>query len=198
VFLIDNPLALRTELEDICARYQKWHAHLEKQISVCAYELAWLAEERGDLATARTWANAVTFEESLEYVNATGLRLLLDGKNDEAARQMLAKADELLREADPWPRWKAVDALLVAGLAQLRMSRRAEAIATFERAEKTLQALALGKVAFYQRRVARTQRLLAGLVATPRARELATAALAFYRAVGGYDAAAAELETIAR
>jgi hypothetical protein len=199
VFLIGNPLQLRTELADICGRYQKWHAHLAKQIAVCAYELAWLDEERGDLAGARTWVSAVTFKDGLEYVNATGLHLFLDGKDEQAAREMLAKADELLQQADPWSRWKAVDALLVAGLAQLRLDRRADAIATLERAEKTLHALALGKLAFYQRRVARTQRVLAGLHATTRrarAHELAAAALGFYRTVGGYEDAVTELEAI--
>ncbi|MEJ7600839.1 MAG: serine/threonine-protein kinase [Kofleriaceae bacterium] len=196
-FLTENPGEVVTQLGDICRSYQQWHPHLERQITVCAYELAWLAEERGDVIAARSWAAAVTATDGMEVRNTVGLRLFLDGNYPRATAEMVAAADQLLRSGDAWPRWKAVDALLVAALSELKTRRVSQGIALLERANTTLEKLALGNVAFYQRRLARTRRLLATLLVKidpPRARVLAEAARSWYRSVGGYETALAELD----
>ena len=76
---------------------------------------------------------AVTSKENLEYANAVGLRLLLGGDHERATTEMVAKADELLGRKEAWEHWKAIDSLLVAGLAEIKRHRPGQATCTATR-----------------------------------------------------------------
>jgi hypothetical protein len=166
-------------------------------VSQCAYELGWLAEERGDLIEARAAMQLVGNDRApiaRAYLDA------FDGKLDDAIRQARAAAEGL--RAEWWTRFYAGDGLLFAATCADRLHRRADAIANVRAALAIYDQLTVIKQApYYLRRVARARALLARLVAPAdpaEATKLAGDAAAWYRAAGGYDAIAGDLEAIAR
>ena len=187
---IAHPERSGARLRDACNRYRRLHPHLVQRIAHCASELLWLAEERGDVAEAREAIAAISPDAALEAPLATGYRLLLDGQQAEAARRMRDLARELQRHDHYWMRWRSVDALIVAALAQ------PSSVAELERALSTLNEITVIEGAtYFQRRLARVRTLLARRGARG-ALEHARAAAAWYRQAGGYDAIVAELDAI--
>ncbi len=189
---VEHPQRARTLLAAACGRYRQFHPRLVERATQCAYELAWLAEEGGDVAGAAKELASIA-PGKLEARVAVGYQLLLAGRFVEADRSMIATADELAKEPHFWMRWRGVDALIVAATAEHRNGEVARERATLERALSTISELeGLKATTFYQRRLARIHRMLAGIVASPA--EHAREALAWYRAAGGYDDVIAELE----
>jgi hypothetical protein len=145
---------------------------------------------------ARDALTAIGPADTAEALVAQPYRLLLEGHPAEAARRALAVADELLRQEHYWPRWRAVDALLVAALAAQRASRLDEHEAHLRRAFAAIQQVSsIAATTFYQRRLARIRLMLARLGGRDAA-EHASAAAAWYRRAGGYDERVRELEAI--
>ncbi len=190
---IESSDQARTALADVCGRYRRLHAYLVGRSTQCAYEAAWLAEEAGDRATASRELAGID-PSTLEAGPAAGYALLLGGKSAEASRSMLATADTLAKESHFWPRWRGVDALIVAALAQRELHDRALERETLQRALVAITALpGLKDTTFYQRRLARIHAMLARLGAGA---EHKREALNWYRAAGGYAAEVAALEAL--
>jgi hypothetical protein len=190
-----RPDVAAMRLRDACGRLQQLHADAAAPISGCAYELGWLAEERGDAAEVRAAMQQVKNEHrpiALAYLAAA------DGKLDEAIRQARSAAAGLGGEW--WARFYAGDALLVAATCADRLHRTAEAIASLSAALAIYDQLTMiAQQPYYQRRVARARALLARLVAPSdpaEAARLAGAAAAWYRAAGGYGAIAGQMEKL--
>jgi len=193
----ERPDAAAQRLRDACQRVQRYHAtEAAALISRCAYELGWLADERGDAAETRSAMQLVADNHkpiALAYLAAA------DGKLDDALGQARRAAAGL--QSEWWNRFYAGDALLLAAVCADRLHRRSDAIAGLRAALAIYDQLTMIKQApYHQRRVARTQALLARLVAPSdpaEARALAGAAATWYRAAGGYDAIAAEMAALA-
>ena len=187
---VDHAKRARELLAALCARYRRFHPQLVDRVSQCAYELAWLAEEQGDLAGAAKEL-ADVHAKKVEARVAPGYALLLAGKPDEASRAMTAAADGLSKETHFWLRWRAVDALIVAAIAQHQLGDRVLERITLERALSAMSAIEVLKATtFYERRAARIHLMLARIGAPP---EHARAAIDWYRAAGGYEIAVEEL-----
>jgi hypothetical protein len=191
---VENPGRARAMLRDVCGRYRRLHPHLIERAGQCAYELAWFAEEHGDAAEASS--NLTTFgPEQVEARVAAGYRLLLAGEFADASRAMGVLADDLGTQPHFWYRWRGVDALIIVAIAQHRLGDLALERTTLERALVVAGAFdGLKPTTFYQRRLARIHLMLARISAQPA--EHARAALAWYRAAGGYDELVAELEPL--
>jgi eukaryotic-like serine/threonine-protein kinase len=178
-------------LRDACGRYREMHPHLVEKITQCAYEVAWLAEERGDASEVAD-ALAAVVEPGPEATIAAGYRDLLAGDHAAAARAM-TEAAATLSAGSFWARWRAVDAYFVAALAADKLGQRAVAISSAERALAALDGLGeLAATSFVQRRHGRLLAwlALAGAGDVPARTE---AALAWAQLAGGYDARIAAL-----
>jgi hypothetical protein len=192
--LIEDPDRAAAEIGEVCELYRAWRPHLTDDIDQCTYEVGWLAEDRGDLTTARTWFAKVgkTYDRIVAAYVA-----MFDGRLDVAAREGATEAK--MREGlEPWVKFYAVDALLVVAMTQERSSNPEAGIATLRRARAIL-AENEQPTAFYRRRSARVELQLARLLFgsnREEAVELAHHALAWYRAAGGYAAQVAELDAI--
>jgi eukaryotic-like serine/threonine-protein kinase len=191
-----DPGVVASRIRDVCQRAQTFHRQeAAAMIDGCAYELGWLAEERGDPAEARA---------SLPQVGgarrpiAQAYLAALDGKLDDAIGQARRGAEGL--QTEWWQQLFAGDGYLLAAICADRLQRRDEAIANLRTALATYDKLTVIKQApFYLRRLSRTKALLARLVAPANRSEavaLAGEAAAWYRSAGGYEAIAAELERI--
>jgi tetratricopeptide (TPR) repeat protein len=192
-----RPEVAASQLREVCTRIQRFHAaEAADMLSRCAYDLGWLADERGDIAETRTSMQLVSDGKrkpiALAYLAA------LDGNLDDAIRLAHRATDGLQNEW--WDKLFAGDALLFAAISADRLHRRAEAIATLRAALTTYDQLTVIKQApFYLRRLARTKALLSRLLASSdraEASKLAAEAAAWYRTAGGYDAIAGELEAM--
>jgi len=193
---VEDPRKAWDLLDTSCRRYRQLHPHLSYTITHCAIELAWLAEERGGLAEAREMLAALSIKAPEAKLGA-GYLLVLDDKPADAVSQMLALADRLQKQEHYWPRWRAVDALVIAARAAHTLGKAADEIAYLERALAVLHGVTVIEgTTYYQRRRARVRALLA-LRGAPDAAVHAAAALAWYRDAGGYDAQIAALAPIA-
>jgi hypothetical protein len=186
------------QLADVCERVATFHAReAAGLLSRCAYDLGWLAEERGDVAAARRWFARVADQRgpvARSYLAA------LDGKDDEAIGAAHVAAAGLRSEW--WNQLYAGDALVVAAISAERLHRPAAAIADLREALATYDRLTTIKQApFTQRRVVRAHARLARLLAASdpaAASAQASAALAWYRTAGGNDVGQGELEALTR
>ncbi|HEX7837932.1 MAG TPA: hypothetical protein VF469_10745, partial [Kofleriaceae bacterium] len=190
-----RPDVAASRLRDACRRLEQLHAEAAALITECSYELGWLAEERGDTAETRAAMQRVGDERrpvAQAYLAAAG------GNLDEAIRQARAAAAGLPGEW--WTRFYASDGLLFAAICADRLHRTAEAIASLRAALAIYDQLTMiAQQTYFQRRVARARALLARLVAPSdpaEAARLAGAAAAWYRAAGGSDAIAAQMEEL--
>jgi len=193
-----RPDVAASQIRDVCHRAQTFHAkEAADMVGRCAYELGWLAEERGDTAETRA---------SMQLVNnarkpiAQAYLAALDGKLEDAVRQARHAAEGL--QGEWWTQFYAADGLLFAAICADRLHRPADAIASLRKALAFYDQLTVIKQApYYLRRTARARALLARLVAASNpaeAKQLAGDAAAWYRAAGGYDAIAGELDAIAQ
>jgi len=193
-----RPDAAAAAIREVCQRVQAFHAkEVTSTVSQCAYELGWLAEERGDAVEARA---AMQLVDNTRKPIAKAYLAALDGKLDEAIQQARRAAAGL--DSEWWNRLYAGDGLLFAAICADRLHHAADAIATVKVALATYDKLpVIQQAPFFLRRVSRAKALLSRLVASSDrglAGTLAGEAAAWYRAAGGYEAIAGELEAIAR
>ncbi|MEZ4361436.1 MAG: protein kinase [Kofleriaceae bacterium] len=201
--LTGAPGPARAELETACLGYQRWG--LTTAHSACAFEIGWLAEEAGDDAGARRWMKVAAADHSLEaerattQVAATYLRVR-DPETSAVAlqadlRQLATVAAAVLAKDGFWHHVDAADAEVVLALGHERLGRAADALAAWRRALAALHGIELP---VYERRLARLRAAVAERTADRReAQQLASAALTWYRAVGGYEATIARLAPLA-
>ena len=194
--LLANRGAVASELRDLCHRLATWHGDESQRVNNCALELAWLAAERGDETEERDALRLIGADPDSERL-ARGYAQLLSGELAETAREMHAAAEPHERGSTWWDRFAAVDLLLVAASAEVGTGHVTAAIATLRECLGVLADPAIDHGAAYtQRRLARANSLLARLLPAPDALAPARAALAWYRAAGGYEAALPDLEAI--
>jgi protein kinase-like protein len=190
-----------------CDGYQRWHPQLTVEFTDCAFERGWLADDGGDLAGARA-AMRIAAEDPLAprerakgtiaaaYLQLTGdpppaaITALTALHDIEAVAARQANAPEL------WNRGDAADAYVTAALGLDRLGPPRDAERAWRAALGLLESL---DQPIFERRLARVRATLARRWAHSRpadARRLAGAAIAWYRAAGGYDAAIAALAAL--
>jgi tetratricopeptide (TPR) repeat protein len=190
---VEHPQRSADLLRDACALLSRLHAHLRDRVEQCSYELAWLAEERGDVREATGVLARIAEGDSPEAMLAAGYRALLAGEPADAAREMTALAERLERASGFWLRWRVVDAHLLAALANDLHGQRDRASAHAERALAALDALGeFTKVSFVQRRRGRLLAMLAAWNAGDVEARVA-GALEWAQRAGGYEARVAAL-----
>jgi hypothetical protein len=182
--------------------FATWSPHQRDRIAKCNYELGFLLDERADRDAARAaYAAAAATEFGSEARIAKAALSLYDSKYAEA-EQAARAIIESARPADPWfARFpSSVDAWLIVARARLATTKPDAALEALRAALDVMADPRINKAsARYQRRLAHTRALLAGLLAPrdPRmARELASHALAWSRSAGGYDQRVRELEEL--
>ena len=184
---IAHPQRSAARLTATCDRYRAMHPHLSEKIMQCAYEVLWLAEERGDVRAAREAMAAFATPNALEGQIALAYGELFAGRPAVAARAMRAAAAAFAKRPHFWARWRSIDARLLAAIAAYQAGQREAAIAD---AEQTLTSLGgLGDFAssvFVQRRRGRVLALLAVLGAGDVVAR-ADAAITWAASAGGYD-----------
>jgi eukaryotic-like serine/threonine-protein kinase len=193
-----DPGVVAARIRDVCRRAREFHlGDAATLIAGCSYELGWLAEERGDVAEARTAMQAVG---DARKPIAQAYLTALDGKLDEAIALARRGAEGL--QTEWWHKLFGGDGYLLAAICADRLQRPGEAIANLRAALAVYDQLTVIKQApFYLRRVSRAKALLARLVAPANRSEaiaLAGEAAGWYRTAGGYDAIVAELDKLAR
>jgi eukaryotic-like serine/threonine-protein kinase len=194
----DNPQDAARELADTCDRYQRYHPN-NANLGVCAFEVGWLAEERGDGDAARESMALVTQPDSPYKRVASAYTVMLAGNPAEAAETMERLVDELDDGRPLWAVASEIDAYLIAASSWLKLGRKANAIGALSDSVRRLEEVVL-VFPYMQRRLARSRAMLARLVsASDRAlaKRLATEAAAWYRAAGGYEAVLAEMDQLA-
>ena len=191
----EHPQRSAELLSEGCDGYRRMHAHMVDVIEVCSYELAWLAEERGDLRATSDELAYIKRDWLPEGALAAGLRDLVAGKHAEVAQAMSALADELSRATFFWRRWRAVDARLIAAIAADKAADRPRAIASAEAAVAAIDGLGeFAKSPFVKRRRGRALALLA-LWGDPKRR---AEAIAWAELAGGYEERLAALRSAPR
>jgi hypothetical protein len=192
---VEHPQRASELLRTACGRYRRLHPHLTEKVTQCSYELAWLAEERGDETELRDALAAANHPKNAETRIGKGYLQLVDGDAAGAARDMLAFADQLSAGQGFWSSWRSVDALIVAALAEHRLGDRARETMLVDRALGAMAKLdGISTTTFYRRRLARLHAMRARLGGAVTVH--ATAAATWYRAAGGYDALVAELDAL--
>jgi eukaryotic-like serine/threonine-protein kinase len=195
-FFLTDPRQASAALEELCALYRRFHPTVTRTIADCAFELGWLAEERGDVPAARAAMVGVPAIGGPVPEAAAAYVLALDGQHAEAAAAARAVGDSFRTVA--WQRFQAADGYRLAAASNAKLGRTAEARADARTALRLLEELThLARMANYQRRLARTRALLAHLSAPNEAARLARVAADWYRAAGGYDERVRELDAIA-
>jgi hypothetical protein len=190
---VEHPQRSADLLRAACTQLARLHPHLVERVEQCTYELAWLAEERGDAREATELLARITRDATPEGKLAGGYRALLAGEHAEAARAMGAFAELLAEKPGFWLPWRGVDAHLLAALASDAAGDRADAIAHAERAVAAIDALGdFAAASYVRRRHGRLLALLAGWNAGD-VRARTDGALAWARLAGGYDARIAAL-----
>ena len=154
MFEIDAEIA-RRDLRASCTRLAELHPHLRDNIAQCAYELLWLDFDADDPAGA-TSALGVLAAQKIDVPLAEGFRALLAHRFAEAAAAMRTLAEKLGAHEHAWQRWRSVDALLVAAIAERRSghAQRSRELAT-RALDRMNELTALSATTFYARRRAR-------------------------------------------
>ncbi|NVB82615.1 MAG: serine/threonine protein kinase, partial [Kofleriaceae bacterium] len=188
-------------LSEICQELATWYPYQRERIAKCRYNSAWLAIERGDLATARTDYESVAATEIHEADHARAQLALLDGHAGEADRLATALAEETGKHHSWFSRFPAsVDAWLIAADARIALGKPDAAIAALRAALAIMDDSHINQgAARVQRRLARVRAELAMLLATRERKEavlLAQQAIAWSRAAGGYEERVAALERL--
>jgi hypothetical protein len=185
--LIENPREGSAQLREVCGAYRELHPHARVAVVDCHYTLGWLAVERGDDVEAKqAYATIVATKLESERVAIAQAELVrLDGDPASAATQ----AEAIARKAEASKTWfgrvPAADAWLVVAASHRMRGKAVEATAALESAHVVLaDARRHSKATIVMRRYMRVAALLA---IAKRDTALAGEALAWYRAVGGYD-----------
>jgi len=198
-----NPAAAAVEYQTACDGFQRWHPDRLRALVDCAFERGWLADERGDAAGARAAMQlAATDPLSPQQrgkgtIAASYLAITGDGDAAAAVVAMQQLAASAARTTEWWNRGEAAQAYVTAALGWQRLGKPADAERCWTAALALLEGV---HQPMFDRTLARVRATLARCWATTRpadARGVAEAALAWYRAVGGYDNVVAELAPIA-
>jgi eukaryotic-like serine/threonine-protein kinase len=195
-----DPRAVVAALEPPCERLIALHPQVVVDVSWCAYELGWLAAERGDRAAARAAYAHVAGSDTFGALAQLQAQLLDDDRRAAATPVVLAFADREAAADEWWRREYAMHAYLAAGQALAATGDAVAATRALVRAvELGEEVVAINAIPSIERRLVRARAQLARILpaADPRRRELASAALAWYRAAGGYDADVAALSPLA-
>ena len=201
--LTRNPVVAARDFQIACDGYRHWHPERTVALADCAFERAWLADDRGDTPGARAAMQLAVADPlsprerekgtiAVRYVAITG------GDADASTLQSLEQiAVKLASGAAWWTRGEAADAYVTAALGWDRLDQAREAERCWSAALALLEGV---QQPMYERRLARVRATLARRWATARpadARRSAASAIAWYRGAGGYDSAVAALVAIA-
>ena len=209
--LTRNPDAAALLYQAACDGYQRWHPGLTHALADCAFERGWLADERGDLAAARGAMQLAAADPAAQRQRGKGtiaasyLAITADGAGDASrdgdARAAIAAMQQLAADGAPaaewWTRGEAALAYLTAAIGWQRTGKPDDAERCWRAALGLLEGI---HQPMFDRALARVRATLALRWATAHpdaARAAAGAALAWYRAAGGYDRQIAELSRIA-
>jgi tetratricopeptide (TPR) repeat protein len=195
---VEHPQRSADLIRDACHRYRRLHPHIVDMVEMCSYELAWLAEERGDLKAAADELVHVQRTTLSEGELAIGYRELVAGKHAEALKAMSELADRLASAPHFWRNWRAADAHIVVAIAADKLGDRKRAIAAAERALAAIDKLGdFATSTFVQRRRGRVLAMLALWGAgdvTARTAE----AIAWAKRAGAYEERVAALTSDSR
>jgi hypothetical protein len=195
---IDDPRVAIDELRELCDAMARWHSDRADRVQQCNYELGWLADDTGDVATAGAAMQRASLGDAPTVAIAQAYVTAAAGKLEAAVAAGEATAARLAADPEWWMRFSAVDADLVVAIARDRLHDPARAIAALRRALTLLDDPQFNHTATYTlRRLARVRASLARhLAPSPEAARLAAAAIAWYRPAGGYDERIRELAPI--
>lgn len=156
--LIEDATRAATALGETCAAFVTWHPQLKDRIVPCHYELAWLANQAGDTATARHAYTVVAASEAAEAARARAQLALFDGNATEAERIAIAEATESAKAEAWFQRFPgAVDAYLIAAEARHARGDRATAISALRAALAVLDDPRINRTVRYDRRRTRVE-----------------------------------------
>jgi hypothetical protein len=201
---VRNPATAAAGYQAACDGYQRWHPQLVAVLAECAFERAWLADERGDAAAAVAAMQLATrdplspAERGKGAIAASYLAIAAGTRPLPAIHEVEALAAALAKIDAWWNRAEAADAYVTAALGWDRLGKPRDAERCWKAALALLEHV---NQPSFDRRLARVRATLAkrwALAQPDAARGLATAALGWYRAAGGYDAEVAALTPIAR
>lgn len=198
--LTRNPRVAAHRLQDACDRYRSMHSHLAIQVAHCTFEVGWLAAELGDpvaaAAAMRRVASSSTEDRDKAEIAAGFAEVLAGSAGGAALVRLQDRAIRLAARDDWYDRVNGADAYAAAAVGWEALGRGGDAASAWTAALAILERVDLP---VYERRLARARAAAARhLVARDRdvARRHAGAALAWYRAAGGYDRDVRELEAI--
>jgi serine/threonine protein kinase len=189
---VEHPGAAAARLRELGATYLRLHPDRRDKIAACHAELAFLAVERGDAAeAARAYAITAAQPSPDDAVTALARAELRRLAGDPTGALALAVPAEAALADVPawWRRVTAADLSLAIAAARAALARSPVPALRAARAAVT-DALAHSQATTVQRRRARID---AQLALATHDRGLAAAAIAWYRAATGYDAAIAAL-----
>jgi hypothetical protein len=109
-FTIRDPVKARAEVEQACRGLERW-TNLST-VMYCAYEAAWLADQAGDRATARSWFQRVTRHPALGAVAEAYLAVTAEPP-DRSALAQLAPMVTATEHSPVFERVRAADAYAV-------------------------------------------------------------------------------------
>jgi tetratricopeptide (TPR) repeat protein len=193
----------REGLEAPCMRLVDLQPDRRPEIVDCQFRLGWLAFERGDTDAARVaFGHAVATESpGLMLTLARAYLDLLAGRPSEATREIDAAAARLgpLEQAPWYVLYEASELMLARGAVARAAGRTADARSAFDAARQMLETVVKVKsVPRYTRPLAFAWTSLVRAWSDgplpPAIRGHAEAAIAWYRAAGGYADVIAELE----
>ena len=201
--LTRDPVKAAAQFATACDGYQRWHPQLTVKLTDCAFERAWLADDRGDVPGAVA-AMTIAAMDPLSprdrqkgSIAASYVKIARDEQTAAAAVAMQALGARLSSTSEFWTRSAGADAYATAAVGWDRLGQRASADQCWAAAVSLLEPLTQP---LYERRLAHARAALARhwkLTRPTDARRLAAAAVAWYRAAGGYQTEVAELASIA-
>ena len=198
-----NPARAAVDFAAACDGYQRWHPQLVAVIAECAFERAWLADERGDRAAAIAAMQLAARdplsprERGKGVIAASYLAIAADDHALAAIHEAEQLAGALATSDTWWNRVEGADAYVTAALGWDHLARPRDAERCWTAALGLLERV---DQPGFDRRLHRVRATLARRWAASRpadARRLAAPAIAWYAAAGGYDAALAELAPLA-
>jgi hypothetical protein len=201
--LTRDPVKASAHFATACDGYQRWHPQLTVKLTDCAFERAWLADDRGDVpgavAAMRIAAmDPLTPRERQRGTIAESYAKIAAGDHvTEVSAAMERIGVTLAKAPEFWIRSSAADAYTTAARGWDRIGKAGDADRCWAAAVTLLEQL---DQPLYERRLAHAHAALARhrrLTRPADARRLAAAAVAWYRAAGGYQTEVAELASIA-
>src|SRR5262249_22728721 len=198
--LLRNPAEADPAFHTACSGFRRWHPQLVDDVTNCAFEHAWLADDRGDAAVALAEMQVAARDPDDQQRGTIAASYLKIASGDDAATAIgnaLSVAAAQAKETQWWARGDAVDAYVTAAIGWDRLVKHGEAEQCWNAALLLLEEI---NQPYFERRLARVRATLARRWVTTRpdeARRLASAALDWYRSAGGYEARVSELVAIA-